>query len=138
MYKKLLMCPQLELQSKGPSTPSIIMDVEGNVIDSRDGDGEPIHFVFEEIHWTSEISEQEAARRLEVTLYPFKKVTIHEALFHHTFGSNEVVSQLLHCSHRSLSQVSYLPFSEAFERAEAENKLVHSILLWGALDDQSC
>lgn len=35
-------------------------------------------------------------------------------------------------------QVSYLPFSEAFERAEAENKLVHSILLWGALDDQSC
>lgn len=99
--------PQLELQSKGPSTPSIIMDVEGNVIDSRDGDGEPIHFVFEDIHWTSEISEQEAARRLEVTLYPFKKV-------------------------------SYLPFSEAFERAEAENKLVHSILLWGALDDQSC
>lgn len=35
-------------------------------------------------------------------------------------------------------QVSYLPFSEAFQRAEAENKLVHSILLWGALDDQSC
>lgn len=38
----------------------------------------------------------------------------------------------------SRSQVSYLPFSEAFKRAEAENKLVHSILLWGALDDQSC
>lgn len=34
--------------------------------------------------------------------------------------------------------MSYLPFSEAFERAEAEKKLVHSILLWGALDDQSC
>lgn len=38
----------------------------------------------------------------------------------------------------ALFQVSYLPFSEAFERAEAEKKLVHSILLWGALDDQSC
>lgn len=99
--------PQLELQSTGPSTPSIIMDEEGNIIDSRDGGGEPIQFVFEDINWTSEISQQEATRRLEVTLYPFKKV-------------------------------SYLPFSEAFDRAEAENKLVHSILLWGALDDQSC
>lgn len=98
--------PQMELKSTGPSTPSIITDTEGNIIDSREG-GEPIQFVFEDIHWTSEISQQEAARRLEVTLYPFKKV-------------------------------SYLPFSEAFERAEAERKLVHSILLWGALDDQSC
>lgn len=98
--------PQLELQSTGPSAPSIIMDEEGNIIDSRDG-GEPIQFVFEDIYWTSEINRQEATRRLEVTLYPFKKV-------------------------------SYLPFSEAFERAEAESKLVHSILLWGALDDQSC
>lgn len=99
--------PQLELQSRGPSTPSTILDEEGNVIDSLDGSGEPIQFVFEEIHWSSEISGQEASRRLEVALYPFKKV-------------------------------SYLRFSEAFERAEAEQKLVHSILLWGALDDQSC
>uniref|UniRef100_A0A8D3BED6 Selenoprotein N n=1 Tax=Scophthalmus maximus TaxID=52904 RepID=A0A8D3BED6_SCOMX len=99
--------PQLELQSTGPSTPSIIMDEEGNIIDSRDRSSEPIQFVFEDIHWTSEISRQDAARRMEVALYPFKKV-------------------------------SYLPFSEAFERAEAERKLVHSILLWGALDDQSC
>uniref|UniRef100_A0A7N8Y2R3 Selenoprotein N n=1 Tax=Mastacembelus armatus TaxID=205130 RepID=A0A7N8Y2R3_9TELE len=99
--------PQLELQSTGPSTPSIITDEEGNIIDRRDGNNEPIQFVFEDIHWASEISQQEAARRLELTLYPFKKV-------------------------------SYLPFSEAFERAEAEKKLVHSILLWGALDDQSC
>uniref|UniRef100_A0A673CSI9 Selenoprotein N n=1 Tax=Sphaeramia orbicularis TaxID=375764 RepID=A0A673CSI9_9TELE len=99
--------PQLELLSTGPSTPSVIIDEQGNVIDSKDINGEPIQFIFEDIHWTSEISRQEAARRLEVTLYPFKKVT-------------------------------YLPFSEAFERAEAENKLVHSILLWGALDDQSC
>ncbi|KAJ6663409.1 hypothetical protein lerEdw1_009488 [Lerista edwardsae] len=36
-----------------------------------------------------------------------------------------------------LPQVSYLPFTQAFERARAESKLVHSILLWGALDDQS-
>jgi hypothetical protein len=34
--------------------------------------------------------------------------------------------------------VSYLPLPEAFERAGAEHKLVHSIVLWGALDDQSC
>lgn len=35
-------------------------------------------------------------------------------------------------------QVTYLPFTEAFDHAKAQNKLVHSILLWGALDDQSC
>lgn len=76
------MCLQLELQSTGPSTPSIIMDEEGNMIDSRDGGSEPIQFVFEDIHWTSEISKQEAARRLEVTLYPFKKVNIHIHIDH--------------------------------------------------------
>lgn len=67
---------QLELQSIGPSTPSIIMDEEGNIIESRGIGGEPIHFVFEDIHWTSEISHKEATRRLEVTLYPFKKVKL--------------------------------------------------------------
>uniref|UniRef100_M4A024 Selenoprotein N n=1 Tax=Xiphophorus maculatus TaxID=8083 RepID=M4A024_XIPMA len=99
--------PQLELRSAGPSTPSVIVDEDGNVIDSRDGRGEPIRFVFEEIRWTSAINQEEASHRLEVTFYPFKKVP-------------------------------YLPFAEAFERAESEKKLVHSILLWGALDDQSC
>nr|XP_061798833.1 selenoprotein N-like [Nerophis lumbriciformis] len=99
--------PQLELRSTEPSTPSVIMDENGNIIDSRSGSADPIRFVFEEIDWRSEIDRKEADRLLEVTLYPFKKV-------------------------------SYLPFSEAFQRAEAEKKLVHSILLWGALDDQSC
>uniref|UniRef100_A0A8B9RCC4 Selenoprotein N n=1 Tax=Astyanax mexicanus TaxID=7994 RepID=A0A8B9RCC4_ASTMX len=99
--------PQMELRAAGPSTPSVIYDEQGNVIDSSVEGGEPIQFVFEEIHWSSEISREEAANRLEVTFYPFKKVP-------------------------------YLPFTEAFSRAEAERKLVHSILLWGALDDQSC
>uniref|UniRef100_A0A2K5QXD3 EF-hand domain-containing protein n=1 Tax=Cebus imitator TaxID=2715852 RepID=A0A2K5QXD3_CEBIM len=49
---------------------------------------------------------EEATWRLEVAMYPFKKV-------------------------------SYLPFTEAFHQAKAENKLVHLILLWGALDDHS-
>ncbi|EDO40205.1 predicted protein [Nematostella vectensis] len=34
-------------------------------------------------------------------------------------------------------KVDYLPFKEAFNRAKAEKKLVHHIVLWGALDDQS-
>ncbi|KAJ8333172.1 hypothetical protein SKAU_G00420680 [Synaphobranchus kaupii] len=99
--------PQMELQATAPSIPSFIQDEEGNMIDSRGGaGGDPIQFVFEEIHWKSEISRKEAAQRLELMLYPFKKVT-------------------------------YLPFSEAFSRAQAEQKLVHSVLLWGALDDQT-
>ncbi|KAJ7989216.1 hypothetical protein DPEC_G00317200 [Dallia pectoralis] len=99
--------PQMELQASSPSTPSFIQDEEGNIIDSRGGGSGPVQFVFEDILWTSEISREDTARRLEVTFYPFKKV-------------------------------QYLPFTEAFERAQAEGKLVHSILLWGALDDQSC
>ncbi|KAL4624193.1 selenoprotein N-like [Arapaima gigas] len=100
--------PQMELQATRPSVPTFIHDEEGNVIDSRVGGagGDPIQFVFEEIAWKSEISHEEAARRMELTFYPFKKV-------------------------------EYLPFSEAFDRAQAEKKLVHSILLWGALDDQA-
>lgn len=68
---------QLELQSAGPSTPSVITDEQGNIIDRRDSSNEPIQFVFEEIHWTSEISQEEAARRVEVTFYPFKKVILY-------------------------------------------------------------
>ncbi|XP_049319627.1 selenoprotein N isoform X2 [Astyanax mexicanus] len=65
--------PQMELRAAGPSTPSVIYDEQGNVIDSSVEGGEPIQFVFEEIHWSSEISREEAANRLEVTFYPFKK-----------------------------------------------------------------
>lgn len=70
-------CLQLELRSTAPSTPSIIVDEQGNVIDSHDGSREPIQFVFEEIHWSSEIDVEEAARRMEVTFYPFKKVIVY-------------------------------------------------------------
>ena len=35
-------------------------------------------------------------------------------------------------------QVPYYNFTDAFHIARAEHKLVHSIMLWGALDDQSC
>lgn len=97
------MCLQLELQSTGPSTPSIIMDEEGNIIDNRDGGGEPIQFVFEDIHWTSEMSRQEATRRLEVTFYPFKKVTTWEAFIQHIYST--------HCLHTGLNAVSFTTVS---------------------------
>lgn len=35
-------------------------------------------------------------------------------------------------------EVPYLSFDKAYAKAKDENKLVHSILLWGSLDDQSC
>lgn len=37
-----------------------------------------------------------------------------------------------------LLQIVYYNFTDAFEVAKKENRLVHHILLWGALDDQSC
>ena len=35
-------------------------------------------------------------------------------------------------------KITYHKFLDAFREAERLNKLVHFILLWGALDDQSC
>lgn len=35
-------------------------------------------------------------------------------------------------------KIVYYNFTDAFEVAKKENRLVHHILLWGALDDQSC
>ncbi|KAM7247810.1 hypothetical protein CapIbe_001763 [Capra ibex] len=67
--------PQMELEALGPSVPSVILDEDGNLIDSRLPSGEPLQFVFEEIQWQQELSWEEAARRLEVAMYPFKKVT---------------------------------------------------------------
>uniref|UniRef100_A0A667H2T5 Selenoprotein N n=1 Tax=Lynx canadensis TaxID=61383 RepID=A0A667H2T5_LYNCA len=66
--------PQMELEALGPSVPSVILDEDGNMIDSRPPSGEPLQFVFEEIKWQQELSWEEAARRLEVAMYPFKKV----------------------------------------------------------------
>lgn len=38
----------------------------------------------------------------------------------------------------SFKEVPYVSFEDALNRAKEEKKLVHHILLWGALDDQSC
>lgn len=35
-------------------------------------------------------------------------------------------------------QVPYYNYTEAYSVAADEEKLIHSIILWGALDDQSC
>ena len=43
-----------------------------------------------------------------------------------------------HTMHSAVLQVMYKPFLEALEEARAQSKLVHSVLLWGSLDDQSC
>lgn len=52
--------------------------------------------------------------------------------------SREEASRHLEVTMYPFKKVPYLPFKEAFSSADAEKKLVHSILLWGALDDQSC
>ncbi|KAK2491711.1 hypothetical protein MC885_016737, partial [Smutsia gigantea] len=62
-------------QATGPSVPSVILDEDGNMIDSHLPSGEPLQFVFEEINWQQELSWEEAAQHLEVAMYPFKKVS---------------------------------------------------------------
>uniref|UniRef100_A0A7N4PEH2 EF-hand domain-containing protein n=1 Tax=Sarcophilus harrisii TaxID=9305 RepID=A0A7N4PEH2_SARHA len=52
--------------------------------------------------------------------------------------SMEEAAQQLERAMYDFKKVQYLPFTKAFDRARAEKKLVHSVILWGALDDQSC
>uniref|UniRef100_A0A7N4NTT8 EF-hand domain-containing protein n=1 Tax=Sarcophilus harrisii TaxID=9305 RepID=A0A7N4NTT8_SARHA len=52
--------------------------------------------------------------------------------------SREEAAQQLERAMYDFKKVQYLPFTKAFDRARTEKKLVHSVILWGALDDQSC
>ena len=45
---------------------------------------------------------------------------------------------LLEKSFYPFKKITYYKFLDAFREASRMNKLVHFILLWGALDDQSC
>ena len=44
----------------------------------------------------------------------------------------------LECILYPFKKISYLEIRDAVETARAEDKLVHSIIMWGSLDDQSC
>jgi hypothetical protein len=50
----------------------------------------------------------------------------------------EEARELLKKAMYPFKKVTYRPFLEALEEAGLRGKLVHSVLLWGALDDQSC
>lgn len=52
--------------------------------------------------------------------------------------SREEAFRLLELELYPFKKVEYMPLNKACSRAQAEKKLVHHILLWGALDDQSC
>ncbi|RMZ96409.1 seleno N [Brachionus plicatilis] len=51
--------------------------------------------------------------------------------------SSEALS-LLEKAFYPFKKISYYPFLESLKKAQELNKFVHFILLWGALDDQSC
>lgn len=95
--------PQLVINSTAPSQ---ILDV-GKSSDLKEKYIEEVEYSEDLEEWIQEISEEEALKKMEVAMYPFKELT-------------------------------YFNISDAFEIAQKESKLVHHILLWGALDDQSC
>eukprot|EP00117_Sycon_ciliatum_P049197 scpid65115/ scgid34918/ Selenoprotein N len=52
--------------------------------------------------------------------------------------SEEEAASILEKAFFDFKKVPYVPFLDAFQYAQKESKLVHLILLWGVLDDQSC
>lgn len=52
--------------------------------------------------------------------------------------SVEEAQKILEKAFFPFKQVDYLPFEKALLKAKEESKLIHHIVLWGSLDDQSC
>ncbi|CAF4362295.1 unnamed protein product, partial [Adineta steineri] len=48
------------------------------------------------------------------------------------------VFDLLERKFYPFKEIPYYEYRQAFQKAEEANKLIHTIVLWGALDDQSC
>ncbi|KAK1340354.1 hypothetical protein QTO34_018922 [Cnephaeus nilssonii] len=67
--------PQMELEATGPSIPAVILDEDGNMIDSRLPSGEPLQFVFEEISWRTCKDWETVAQSSEEGLSDFLKIT---------------------------------------------------------------
>ena len=59
----------MELEALGPSVPSVILDEDGNLIDSRLPSGEPLQFVFEEIQWQQELSWEETGWDTDTSMF---------------------------------------------------------------------
>lgn len=51
---------------------------------------------------------------------------------------HEDAYQILEKKFYPFKNICYHPFNETFDKAKSEKKLIHHILLWGSLDDQSC
>jgi len=65
--------PEMSLTSTGPSTPQgtgVPPDVEGDMAEVT----EVLLDVEEDVAWQEEITHEEALRRLETHVYPFKQV----------------------------------------------------------------
>lgn len=90
-----------------------------------DSNGELMTVNNNTLHWTEEITLNSAQSIIEKHFYPFKEVSF----------STLCVSG---CVTYVLLEVPYLPFLDAVSLAKSSAKLVHLIMLWGALDDQSC
>jgi len=52
--------------------------------------------------------------------------------------SESQARRLLQKKFYPFQEIRYYPFNITYEKANEESKLVHQILLWGSLDDQSC
>ena len=78
----------------------------------------------EDIKWIEEINIDQGYIELEKSFYPFKQVYL---FIYFLFLKN-------YLSCLNFKKVKYHPFLEALEKAKSLDKLVHFIMLWGALD----
>ncbi|CAH1276959.1 SELENON [Branchiostoma lanceolatum] len=109
--------PRMELTSVAPSSPVLIHQQDGSYMDQRQAQLTEECFLFE----PKMFLEEDYA-----DIQWNSEISMEEAM------------RSLELKMYPFKTVPYYNFTEAFSRAESENKLVHSILLWGALDDQSC
>jgi hypothetical protein len=127
---------RMELISSAPSNKLKFDDTESNSF-KRDEyyrkrikqfSNDSYQKLIDKIRWKEEIGIEEAYENLEKYFYRFREVINYLPNLYSIDYSNMLQS----------NKVKYYSFFEAFKEAKKLNKLVHCIILWGVLNDQSC
>ena len=96
-----------------------------------------LQYVVQRIHWKIEVESFESQKH-----FLSKVGSVARAMFQVIFsllaGTQAGLSTSIHRASYPFLEAGYLPYREAFRSAARQRKLVHCIVIWGRLDDQSC
>ena len=103
-----------------------------------------MYFPFPDLEWVTGPAINDTMDNMEVDIgfSPLMELKAELPPMHQMNWDSEITlaeaHQILGVTMYPFKEITYYPFEEAFQRSVAGKKLVHNVVLWGALDDQSC